>query len=1498
MVPAAKGGSSLKLKSTLFQLLADKSSYGILIFRGEKVFYVNKQLSKISGYTLKQLRAWSIQDFISMINEEDRGKALEVYGDLVGGKSVSYHYQFRFPHKKKGMRWVDGTGILVKVDEEAFLQVRLIDITDHKQLEITVEESEAKYRSFVENFHGIAYRAIIGGVVEFFHGDVEEITGYHEEDFVSGRVLWDKLIHPDDWGRIEANWERIGSEPGAFSDREYRIIRKDGAIRWIRDFVRNICDASGKPANVEGVLYDITERKRMEEAFHSLVEYSLQGLVIIQGDRIVFTNTAFAETLGYTVEEILAWSPKQVRAYVHPDDQSLVWGRFEARLKGEHPPNNYEFRVVCKDKSVRWLEVFAQPIEYQEKPAVQASYIDITERKLAEEAQRESEAKYRSLMEQTQEGIVIGQTPPPRLIFANPAMRTILGYTPEELTTMPPEALLTLIHPDDRDMFFGRFVDRITGKPAPSRYEVRGIRKDGTVRWIEVFSRRIQYEGQPAAHATFVDITEQKLAEKALQVSEAKYRAVIDQMQEGLIIFQDERVVFANPAIEKITGYTVEEILALPSTMLWEGIYLEDREKVMRYFQDRFAGKEVPSHYTIRMIRKDESVYWAELSVQVIEYLGKPAIQASYIDVSDRREAELAAKESEKRYRDLFDHVPIGLYITSPDGQIIDANPALVEVLGHKDRESLLARKASEFYVNPEVRQQWLDLMTHEGVVRDFEAQFQLPDGRLIWIVNNARAILDNSGKVLYNEGSMEDITERKIAQEGLAASEAKFRALVEETSDWVVELDSEGRVTYSNNAIEGALGITAGQILGRSIFEFMVEEAGPPAKAAYSQYVLKGKPFENLVYRFTHRTGQMIILEGGGRPVFDEQHRVTGFRGIFRNITERVEAASVIRESEEKYRYLVEQSLQGLAIIQGDPPRIVFANPAFAEMLGYAPDQLIAFSAESVRRIIPAEDYPMLIERFGELISGAPSFPRIIRMVRKDEDIRLVQVFGHRIEYEGQPALQLYGIDATEHKEVETEYRTLVEATPDAIILTDLQGIILMVNEQTVQFYGYTREELIGMNSFNLVVKEEQQRAAGELQRLLQGKSVSAVEFKALRKDGTMVAIELNATPIMDPDGTPRAFLTIGRDISEREATFAIIREREEQYRLLYENTVAGIFLVDNQGEIMMCNAYGAELFGYKPSELAGTKFESLLHPEDKERILQRFQEGIEQGRTLVSGIEGIGLRKDGSTFHYHVTSTALGKDGMVDGFQSVILDITSIKETQAELQAEQDRIEFLNDLMVHDLINVNQGILSVLELQLREPTLPEGFRELVELALSQVTRSTALIARMRRLSRIKTEIPQFEKRDIAVTLHSAVESLEEVIPDKTLQLETNVEAGKYIVLADSLLYDLFYNLIYRALKIDEQKQVRVNLMVGPAKSKGFLQILYKDYVPTSSAEEGVHLVGRVTGDTAALDLGISLTLVERIVMRYGGKVWVQDPTPDSPAEGTILIILLPKPN
>jgi PAS domain S-box-containing protein len=161
-----------------------------------------------------------------------------------------------------------------------------------------------------------------------------------------------------------------------------------------------ISQEQGKVTRVALHARDITERKRAEEAYRSLVDHSLQGLAILQDGRVVFANEAMAQITGYTVDEMIAMSAENVRAFVHPEDRDWVWSRYRQRLQGKHPSERYEFRSIRKDGLVRWLEIYACLIEYQGKPAIQAAYRDITHRKNAENELREYQSKLKAMASQ------------------------------------------------------------------------------------------------------------------------------------------------------------------------------------------------------------------------------------------------------------------------------------------------------------------------------------------------------------------------------------------------------------------------------------------------------------------------------------------------------------------------------------------------------------------------------------------------------------------------------------------------------------------------------------------------------------------------------------------------------------------------------------------------------------------------------------------------------------------------------------------------------------------------------------------------------------------------------------------------------------------------------------------------------------------------------------------------------------------------------------------
>ena len=184
-------------------------------------------------------------------------------------KSTYFEAEYRYRSRTGEWKWILSRGRVVEIDRDGN-PVRVIgthrDISDKKILETSLRESEDKYHSFIRNFEGIAFRGGMDFHPLFFHGAVESITGYSEEDFISGRVRWENLIYPEDFATIRDSTEKIGKITNYTVDREYRIKRKDGETRWIHELIANISDPSGTPIAVQGALYDVTWRKHLEDA--------------------------------------------------------------------------------------------------------------------------------------------------------------------------------------------------------------------------------------------------------------------------------------------------------------------------------------------------------------------------------------------------------------------------------------------------------------------------------------------------------------------------------------------------------------------------------------------------------------------------------------------------------------------------------------------------------------------------------------------------------------------------------------------------------------------------------------------------------------------------------------------------------------------------------------------------------------------------------------------------------------------------------------------------------------------------------------------------------------------------------------------------------------------------------------------------------------------------------------------------------------------------------
>ena len=243
--------------------------------------FISENVIEILGYQPSDFLT-SPDFWTDHIHPQDKDRVFSELNVLL--EKDYFLYEYRFQHNEGGYRWMRDEMKLIRDADGNPREIvgSWTDITPHKQAEIALEQSEARYRSFVQNFLGIAYQGTLDFKPIFFHGAVEKITGYTEKEFIAGNPTWDQVILPADLDAAFADGKKMQSLPNHTYEREYRILSKDGQIKWVHEFARNVCDESGRPEYVEGVMYDISNRKKIEEEKGLVIEELQKALAKVK----------------------------------------------------------------------------------------------------------------------------------------------------------------------------------------------------------------------------------------------------------------------------------------------------------------------------------------------------------------------------------------------------------------------------------------------------------------------------------------------------------------------------------------------------------------------------------------------------------------------------------------------------------------------------------------------------------------------------------------------------------------------------------------------------------------------------------------------------------------------------------------------------------------------------------------------------------------------------------------------------------------------------------------------------------------------------------------------------------------------------------------------------------------------------------------------------------------------------------------------------------------
>jgi PAS domain S-box-containing protein len=356
-----------------------------------------------------------------------------------------------------------------------------------------------------------------------------------------------------------------------------------------------------------------------------------------------------------------------------------------------------------------------------------------------------------------------------------------------------------------------------------------------------------------------------------------------------------------NSSFKKTLGYTQREFLKNPFIKF---VHDDDVEKTKKALADAVKGKK--EIYIVNRYKcKDDSYKWIEWKVSVIVKENK--FIAVGRDITDGKQAQEALLKSEEKYRRLFESLVDVFYQADSSGKITMVSPSITKAAGYKPEE-VIGSYLKDYYVNPDERNKFSELISTNGFVENFEVQMKKKDGSVLWASVNASLSMDQEGSVVGVEGIARDITERIKDEEVLRVSKERFRSLTEVTSDWIWEVDKNGFYTYSSPKLFDILGYNTEEIIGKTPFDFMPPPEADRLFKIFNDIRASQKSFDCLENINLHKNGHSVILETSGVPIFDTNGKFTGYRGIDRDITKRERIQEELQKAHDELENRVKE--------------------------------------------------------------------------------------------------------------------------------------------------------------------------------------------------------------------------------------------------------------------------------------------------------------------------------------------------------------------------------------------------------------------------------------------------------------------------------------------------------------------------------------------------------------------------------------------------------------
>ena len=807
-----------------------------------QTIFMSENIKELLGYEAQEFL--SRPDFwVNLMHPEDRERIFASYSEIP--EKGYYNETYRVQHKNGTYLWVLEEAKLIEDEQGNPLDIvgYWSDVTDQKQAEIELLKSEKKYRTILENIEEGYYEVDLAGNLTFFNDSLAKSLGYSKAELMGMNNR--QFIDEKNVKKTYKNFNEVYTTGKPIKAANWDIVRKDGAKRFHEYSISLISDSKGNPIGFRGITHDITESKKLEmflkeseEKWRSLTENTNDIIMIVEKDgRIQYMNKTVPP---YTVEEVIG---KKVYDYI-PKEQYHVMEKALKTVFETKQPTSYEVSSDIPDFGILWFETKIIPIKHYERvtSAIQIT-TNITERKQAEESLRQ---RTHDLGERVKELTCLFDVSKLLEDIHNPLDDVFLQI----LASFPP----AWQYPEitcARIIFDGKTLTTDNFQETSWRQSADIILDKTAVGTVEVYYREEMpeiFEGPflqeerdliDVLAREIGDFIERRQTLMKLRESEERFKMIFNTASDGILIadLETKKFVLGNQTISYMLGYDLEEITSLG---VHDIVLPEELDYALEQFEMQ-AKREITIAKNIPMKRKNGTSFYTDVNSSLMSFAEKSFMMGIFRDTTKQKLLEEALKESEKRYRTLFEESPIGLYRTTPEGEFLAVNPAFLEMLGCSPSDPFWHNINELISKIDYSREKFLEMIEKQDKIIGLEQRIRKLDGSLIYIRENARTIRNDVGSILYYEGSLEDITESKILEENLIEAntnlekkvsqrtrelfEEKMRieAIIKTVPVGILVIEPDGSLVLANKSFE-------------DLYEKIFNEKIPPNLNIYEQ--------------------------------------------------------------------------------------------------------------------------------------------------------------------------------------------------------------------------------------------------------------------------------------------------------------------------------------------------------------------------------------------------------------------------------------------------------------------------------------------------------------------------------------------------------------------------------------------------------------------------------------------------------------------------------------